>query len=470
MAIRGPAVIVAKPRAIPLPVIIVEKAAKAYPLTPNLEVRRLFQWLGGRLRFAAQGEARRESVVLRDVSFSLSAGESLGIIGNNGAGKTTLLRLLGGITLPTRGRVRVEGRLSSLIALGAGFHPELTGRENLLLNCSLMGLNREETKDKIERMVEFAELDDYIDVAIKRYSSGMLARLGFSVAVFLDPDIILIDEVLGVGDYRFQVKSSSALRELAGRATLVLVSHDLAAVERLCQRVIWLEQGRVVADGPSVSVIHEYISAQQRSVIATPVEEDDRPQYRGIAPGPHDADGFRVTKQILDETVLVHCIGTYDAHGQPSAEFSVGDTVVVRAHLAVTKPTADLRMVVGIIDTLSGAVVTAGDNQLVSEPESFHGHTIVECRFPEIALRPRNYGVYVGISNPKAMMPLNVWQDVDARFFVLGARRDAGRHYYAPQADLVFTPGVQMRYLEMNIPLDSSLHHQHPDAKSLVKP
>lgn len=451
-------------------VITVDDAWKSYSLAANLELRRLFQWVAARARTAAQKETQLQKTVLRNVSFAVAAGESIGIIGNNGAGKTTLLRLLGGITLPTRGRVKVEGRVSSLIALGAGFHPELTGRENLLLNCSLMGLDREQTLERIERMVEFAELDEYIDVAIKRYSSGMLARLGFSAAVYLDPDVILIDEVLSVGDYRFQVKSSAALREMLGRTTLVLVSHDLTAIERLCGRTIWLDEGRVMADGPSVLVIHEYLTAQQRAIMPVQSPALDSGSGPKVALVPEQKEAFRVTKQVLDEHVVVHCVGTYDATGTATSEFGVGDTVVIRAHISVGLPTHDLRVVMGIVDSLSGAVITAGDNQLLVEPATFHGQTWIECRFPAIALRPGNYGIYVGISNPKAMMPLFVWHDIDARFFIVGPRRDSSRHYFAPQADLVFTPGVDMRYLETNMPLDAEIHHERGDAEALVKP
>ncbi len=166
------------------------------------------------------------------------------MIGNNGAGKTTLFRLLSSISLPTRGRVRIEGRVSSLIALGAGFHPDLSGRENLYLNCALMGLSRRQTAGRIDQIVAFAELDAALDLPIKQYSSGMLARLGFSVAVHLDPELILVDEVLAVGDYRFQVKSTAALRDFIargdgnpgiaryGRSRADLSSCDLAGTRR----------------------------------------------------------------------------------------------------------------------------------------------------------------------------------------------------------------------------------------------
>jgi len=204
--------------------------------------------------------AAEEFWVLNDVSFELRKGETLGIIGHNGAGKSTMLKHLSGIMEPTRGSIEVNGRLSALIEVGAGFHPDLTGRENVFLNGVILGMSRAEIKRKFDEIVEFAGLEEFIDTPVKRYSSGMFARLGFSVAAHLEPDILIIDEVLSVGDFAFQRKGLEKMRAIAtSGATVIFVSHNLQAVAEFCQRSILLERGRVVADGPTDEVVRRYL-------------------------------------------------------------------------------------------------------------------------------------------------------------------------------------------------------------------
>src|SRR6266478_9990137 len=188
---------------------------------------------------------------LRDVSFEVERGEALGIIGHNGAGKSTLLKLLSSITAPTRGEIAICGRLSALVEVGSAFHPEITGRENTYLSGSILGMTRSEIAAKVDSIIEFAGVGDHIDMAMKKYSSGMYVRLGFSIAAHLDPDILLLDEVLAVGDAAFQSKCLECIAELrrTGR-TIVFISHDLAAVYRLCSRALLFDHGCVVADGP----------------------------------------------------------------------------------------------------------------------------------------------------------------------------------------------------------------------------
>jgi ABC-type polysaccharide/polyol phosphate transport system ATPase subunit len=204
-------------------------------------------------------ERREELVALRGIDLAVRRGESVGLIGPNGSGKSTLLRLLAGILRPTEGEVRVVGRVAPLIELGVGFHPELTGRENIHLNTSLFGLSRRETERLMPAIVAFSELEDVLDLPVKSYSSGMYMRLGFAIAVHLDADLLLLDEVLAVGDARFQDKCREHMAALrASGRTVVLVSHDLAAVESLCDRVCLLVGGRLVEDGPAPQVIRRY--------------------------------------------------------------------------------------------------------------------------------------------------------------------------------------------------------------------
>src|SRR3954468_2752663 len=202
----------------------------------------------------------QEFWVLNDISFDLRKGETLGIIGHNGAGKSTMLKHLSGIMEPTRGSIEVNGRLSALIEVGAGFHPDLTGRENVFLNGVILGMSRAEVKRKFDEIVDFAGIEEFIDTPVKRYSSGMFARLGFSVAAHLEPDILVIDEVLSVGDFAFQRKGLEKMRSIAkSGATVIFVSHNLQAVAEFCQRGILLERGRVIADGPTDQVIRQYL-------------------------------------------------------------------------------------------------------------------------------------------------------------------------------------------------------------------
>lgn len=201
-----------------------------------------------------KGEKTLEKVkALDDVSFEIKRGECVGVIGRNGAGKSTLLKLIAGVSKPTKGKLQVKGRISPLIELGAGFHPELTGRENVILNAVILGLSRKEAQQKFEQIVEFSELDrKFLDMPLKHYSSGMYMRLAFSVAVSVEPEILLVDEILAVGDFAFQQKCKRKMNEFKKKGvTIIYVSHDLQEVENFCERVIYLKNGKVVFDGPA---------------------------------------------------------------------------------------------------------------------------------------------------------------------------------------------------------------------------
>ena len=194
--------------------------------------------------------------VLEDVNITVQEGEAVGIVGSNGAGKSTLLKLITGIIRPTRGSVTTNGFVSGFLDLQAGFHPDLTGRENVFLYGSMLGLLRKQIAGRFDSIIDFSELADFVDTPVKYYSSGMQMRLGFSVAVHVDPEIILVDEVLAVGDYSFQQKCLKRIGRMQREGvTILFVSHDFAAVERLCSRAVWLEQGRVQADGDTAAVL-----------------------------------------------------------------------------------------------------------------------------------------------------------------------------------------------------------------------
>jgi len=201
----------------------------------------------------------QEFWAVRDVSFEVRRGETLGIIGHNGAGKSTILKLLSNITIPSSGEISINGRLAALIEVGSGFHPELTGRENVYLSGSILGMRRAEIARKIESIVDFAGIRQFIDIPVKRYSSGMLVRLGFSIAAHLEPDVLPLDEVLAVGDAAFQLKCLNRIDELRdGGKTIIFISHDLNAVERLCDRVLLMDHGQIIANGNPAEIIDLY--------------------------------------------------------------------------------------------------------------------------------------------------------------------------------------------------------------------
>jgi ABC-type polysaccharide/polyol phosphate transport system ATPase subunit len=246
---------------------------------------------------------------LRDASFDVSEGEVLGIIGRNGAGKSTLLKVLSRITRPTEGRVVLRGRVGSLLEVGSGFHPELTGAENILLNGAILGMRKAEIEERFEEIVEFSGLERFLETPVKRYSTGMYMRLAFAVAAHLEPDILVLDEVLAVGDAEFQRKCIGRMSELAGGhgRTVLFVSHNLDAVRQLCHRTVWLDAGRVVADGPSDQVIRQYLEkgtdsslagrwVEQSGVARTGTGEVrfDRVRYQGTGPGGAPVSGGSV--------------------------------------------------------------------------------------------------------------------------------------------------------------------------------
>jgi ABC-type polysaccharide/polyol phosphate transport system ATPase subunit len=215
------------------------------------------------------GDTIEEFWALKDVSFEVKRGEVLGIIGRNGAGKSTLLKVLSRITEPTEGRVTIEGRVASLLEVGTGFHPELTGRENIYLNGAILGMARSEIKRKFDEIVAFAEIERFLDTPVKRFSSGMYVRLAFAVAAHLEPEILIVDEVLAVGDFEFQKKCLGKMGEVAGRGrTVLFVSHNLPAISSLCTKAIRLELGKVAGEGDPAQMISSYLGSRGGGTVA----------------------------------------------------------------------------------------------------------------------------------------------------------------------------------------------------------
>lgn len=286
-----------------------------------------------------RGVQKRTLTALDAVSFALEHGESLGLVGPNGTGKSTSLKLVAGILEPTSGRVFVEGRVAALLELGAGFHPDLTGRENVYLNGSLLGLSRREMRGRLERIVDFSELGQFIDMPVKHYSSGMYMRLGFATAIHVDAEILLIDEVLAVGDQAFQNKCRERIARLRREGvTILLVSHSPQAVRELCRRALWLENGRILGEGGADEVLEAYYA----SVVA---RESERFTAEGAGPAVErtqvPATEGRSSRFGTGE-VEIERVETLDADGAPTPVLLTGEPVTIRihyiAHQRVPKP------------------------------------------------------------------------------------------------------------------------------------
>jgi ABC-2 type transport system ATP-binding protein len=318
---------------------------------------------------------------MRDVSFEVPEGAGVGVIGRNGAGKTTLLKLISRVTWPTSGRVRVAGRVVSLIELGAGFHPELTGRENVYLGGGLFGLTRREIDRQFDENVEFADVTRLIDTPMKRYSSGLYARLGFSVAIHANPDIVLVDEVLAVGDAAFRRRALEALRRLiANGKTVLFISHDMWNVRRLCDQILWMEEGRVRAYGRAGDIAEQYMNEVNVQALAN--------QATALQSARSGTGEIRYTSVDL-----------LDASGAPTGLLAPGSTLVVRAtyrgESAIKRPVFQ----VGIIDVDTGLVITTATSRPADVPDTVIGAGTIECRFPRLPLRPRQYNLRLSITD-----------------------------------------------------------------------
>lgn len=247
--------------------------------------------------FSASAGSRDEIWALREVSFQVSRGDVVGVIGRNGAGKSTLLKILSRITEPTEGHAAVRGRIGSLLEVGTGFHPELTGRENIFLNGAILGMRKAEIARKFDEMVSFAEVERFLDTPVKHYSSGMYLRLAFAVAAHLEPEVLVVDEVLAVGDAQFQKKCLGKMSAVSkeGR-TILFVSHNMTAVSSLCGRAIWLDQGRIVAEGATADVVSSYLKAgappcHERRWVAETAPGNGNVRFRRVRLVPKNGDG-----------------------------------------------------------------------------------------------------------------------------------------------------------------------------------
>ena len=338
---------------------------------------------------------------LREVSIDIREGAGLGIIGRNGAGKTTLLKLISRVTWPTAGRVRVAGHVVSLIELGAGFHPELTGRENVYLGGGLFGLTRRDIDRQFDAIVDFADVGRLIDTPMKRYSSGLYARLGFAVAIYSNPDIVLVDEVLSVGDAAFRRRALEALRRLIGEGkTVLFISHDMWNVRRLCSDILWMEEGRVRAYGPAAEIAERYLNEVNLEALAN--QTNALQSHRG---------GTGEIRYVEVET--------HDASGAATATFTPGSTMLVRASYRADRPVEAPVFQLAIVDVDTGVIVSTATSTPRDVPASVDGPGAIECRFEHLPLRPRQYVLRLSISDRHQLASYDL-VTAGPRFAVIG--------------------------------------------------
>jgi ABC-type polysaccharide/polyol phosphate transport system ATPase subunit len=372
--------------------IVAERASRTFKVYPR-ESRRLKDAIVARRR-----SRPAEVLALQDVSFEIEPGGAVGLVGRNGSGKTTLLRLISGIIKPTGGQVDVGGRVGSLLELGAGFHPDLTGRENVFLNGSIYGLKRAYLREQLDQIVAFAGLEQAIDRPVRTYSSGMYMRLGFAIAAHIDADVLLLDEVFAVGDEQFQRKCFGKIFEFKQRGgTIVFVSHDASAVERLCDRAILLRDGSVAFDGPTHDAIVRY-----------------RQQLAGDRDPAERAAGL---KEWGSGEARIEDVELLGPEGEPRTQFLGGEPLTLRLRVNADRPVPPLRISLELRD-VSGLLV-AGSGHSLEEPGT------VRFDVDELPLADGRFRVRLGLTDEGGERVYH-WLDDALEFIVYPAGESRG--------------------------------------------
>lgn len=343
-------------------------------------VRRPFR----RLRGESSSREPRTFWALRDVSFEVGRGEVVGIIGRNGAGKSTLLKILSRITEPTSGIGKVHGSMASLLEVGAGFHGELTGRENIYLNGAILGMKKADIERKFDEIVSFSEVERFLDTPVKHYSSGMYVRLAFAVAAHLEPDILVIDEVLAVGDAAFQKKCLGKMENVArGGRTVLYVSHNMDSITHLCSRAILLESGRVSDEGDPNDVVRAYL---ERS------SDGSASSYRAAGPPLRDKGAWISAVEILDDS------------GAPCGSFVTGEPMRFRVFFEQGRPLPQVEVGLVITDQRGHEIAAPNSRQQHGEIRGVRGRNCFECRWEGPPLTPKRYTVRVDLGDHYRVM------------------------------------------------------------------
>jgi lipopolysaccharide transport system ATP-binding protein len=318
------------------------------------------------------GDEVEEFWALKNVSFEVARGEVVGIVGGNGAGKSTLLKILSRITEPTEGQIRIDGRVASLLEVGTGFHPELTGRENIFLNGAILGMRKGEIKEKFDEIVAFAEVERFLDTPVKHYSSGMYVRLAFAVAAHLEPDILVVDEVLAVGDAAFQKKCLGKMREVSGQhgRTVLFVSHNMAAIEALCSRALLLDSGQLGRDGLAFEVVKDHLQNMMNG-----------------------------TAFVLrdGQTRFIKCLKMTDKDGTPTTAFQIGDSVSFDIELFSPELVEQPRLGISIHTPSGERIVTLHTHIQQTQDWSFSGRMRLRAVWNNIPLNTGEYRVDVSL-------------------------------------------------------------------------
>jgi lipopolysaccharide transport system ATP-binding protein len=326
--------------------------------------------------------SREEFWALKDVSFEIKRGESVGIIGRNGAGKSTLLKLLSRITEPTTGRIELEGKVASLLEVGTGFHPELTGRENIYLNGAILGMSRREIKGKFDEIVAFAEVEKFLDTPVKHYSSGMYVRLAFAVAAHLEPDVMIVDEVLAVGDADFQKKCLGKMQSVSERdgRTVLFVSHNMQAIRQMCRRVIFLKQGRVLYSGEPHGAISAYLGQGVDAELQTEIDLSDYP------------------RALASEGGLLQRVRFTVGPGRPAANVRLADVLTVEMDFRAKKTLRKFNASMAVIHGEGLRVFSEGYCDQYEVPDLKPGEYIVRFHVPMRFLKMEAYFLSLSIN------------------------------------------------------------------------
>ena len=363
------------------PVIEVNHVTKEYRLGTLASMKDMLITQYRRLR-GETVEEKQPFKALNDINFKVEAGEVLGIIGHNGAGKSTILKILAGIVTPTHGSIVVKGKVAPLIEVGAGLVPDMTGRENIYLNATILGMKRKEIDKKFDEIVEFAELEEFIDTPIKRYSSGMQIKLGFAIATSVDSNILIVDEVLAVGDIAFQRKCFDRMEELIkGQGkTVLLVSHNIRQVARMCSRVIQISHGLIVNDGPPDKVCDAYYAENNRIIAREQKSVFDK-GHNILSSGELDL----VELDLLDKD------------GKVTQELSNGESCGIRCVFEAHEDLEDIEIVVGFHTTDFIYIASMGTAIINSKIDFKKGVNVVECNIINLPLEPGSYAIRVGV-------------------------------------------------------------------------
>jgi ABC-type polysaccharide/polyol phosphate transport system ATPase subunit len=436
-----------------------------------VNVSKVYRRYGGH-QFATLKSALLHRSILRDlqpsetfpaltgVSFVVPKGSTFGVIGRNGSGKSTALKLVAGITKPTSGTVRVDGRISALIELGAGFHPEISGRENVFINGIMLGLSKRQISERFDDIVDFAELREFMDAPVKTYSSGMYMRLGFAVAIHVDPDVLLVDEVLAVGDEGFTHKCLDKFAELRRRGrTILLVTHSLTLVERFCDEALWLDNGQAKAHGDPKRVVGAYLTAVEHSedqllaeTTAKAVEGAsregleqegrDREETLGEQPSDPTSNMFQATEgRWGSREVEITDVAFLDTAGEPSFVFHSGDAMSIRLKVRARHPIADFVFGIGLFN--ADGVCCYGTNTFLEElnPEQLMGDAEATFAIENLDLVEGTYKLDVAV-HKRDGFPYD-YHRLLYTFRVKSRTHDVG--IYRPRHRWSFSPGARFK-------------------------